>query len=376
MKKNIYSAMFSALLSLGIIFGLFSFPANAAVKKSINSLEISEATLSFEAGDSPVFTGKIIGGAKDACSLYYERWSTLDSDGNVTGECYSDGRDPFSAEKITSFEQGKTYYYSAMIYTGEQGGYPGQSFDLSAFTAVLNGNVLDSGVWVQESMLYLDKVYAFTVGKGQSEEITEVEISDVKFDYLPGQAPTRSAVKSGDNADKFDIIFERMEEMSQDGTEPVAFWYSDESQYTAATPKFDFFKKDTNYLYSLSLKAKDGYKFAQNLNIKLNGDVPKYAIISMGNGGLTCFCDNLKSFRIKEQAPIRYGILSGGETVSVTDALMALQASIGKLSLADDLIIAADVDGDQKITVTDALFILQKSVGKLELFPVEQNRPL
>lgn len=125
MKKNIYSAMFSALLSLGIIFGLFSFPANAAVKKSINSLEISEATLSFEAGDSPVFTGKIIGGAKDACSLYYERWSTLDSDGNVTGECYSDGRDPFSAEKITSFEQGKTYYYSAMIYTGEQGGYPG-----------------------------------------------------------------------------------------------------------------------------------------------------------------------------------------------------------------------------------------------------------
>ncbi len=33
MKKNIYSAMFSALLSLGIIFGLFSFPANAAVKK-------------------------------------------------------------------------------------------------------------------------------------------------------------------------------------------------------------------------------------------------------------------------------------------------------------------------------------------------------
>ena len=99
-------------------------------------------------------------------------------------------------------------------------------------------------------------------------------------------------------------------------------------------------------------------------------------MISVGNGGLTCFCDNLKSFRIKEQTPIRYGILSGGETVSVTDALMALQASIGKLSLADDLIIAADVDGDQKITVTDALLILQKSVGKLELFPVEQNRPL
>ena len=55
---------------------------------------------------------------------------------------------------------------------------------------------------------------------------------------------------------------------------------------------------------------------------------------------------------------------------------MALQASIGKLSLADDLIIAADVDGDQKITVTDALLILQNRLAWLELFPVEQNRPL
>ncbi len=47
---------------------------------------------------------------------------------------------------------------------------------------------------------------------------------------------------------------------------------------------------------------------------------------------------------------------------------MALQASIGKLSLADDLIIAADVDGDQKITVTDALLILQNRLAWFELF--------
>ena len=33
---------------------------------------------------------------------------------------------------------------------------------------------------------------------------------------------------------------------------------------------------------------------------------------------------------------------------------------------------AADVDGDGKVSVTDALLILQKSVGKIQSFPVEK----
>ena len=62
--------------------------------------------------------------------------------------------------------------------------------------------------------------------------------------------------------------------------------------------------------------------------------------------------------------------------MAVNDALLALQAAVGKLALTDGQAERADVDGQAGISVTDALLILQKSVGKLELFPVEQNRPL
>ena len=66
-----------------------------------------------------------------------------------------------------------------------------------------------------------------------------------------------------------------------------------------------------------------------------------------------------------------YGDTDGSGDISVTDALLALQGSVGKIGLTDDQAAAADVDGDGKITVTDALLILQKSVGKIDKFPVE-----
>ena len=67
-----------------------------------------------------------------------------------------------------------------------------------------------------------------------------------------------------------------------------------------------------------------------------------------------------------------YGDVDGDGNVNVTDALTALQAAVGKISLSDESKTAADVDGDGKITVTDALLILQKSVAKIDRFPAEK----
>ena len=69
---------------------------------------------------------------------------------------------------------------------------------------------------------------------------------------------------------------------------------------------------------------------------------------------------------------VGYGDVDGDENVNVTDALTALQAAVGKISLSDEAKTAADVDGDGKITVTDALLILQKSVAKIDRFPAEK----
>ena len=69
---------------------------------------------------------------------------------------------------------------------------------------------------------------------------------------------------------------------------------------------------------------------------------------------------------------VLYGDTDENGEVNVTDALLALQGSVGKISLSDSQVTAADVDGDGKITVTDALLILQKAVAKIDAFPVEK----
>ena len=62
-----------------------------------------------------------------------------------------------------------------------------------------------------------------------------------------------------------------------------------------------------------------------------------------------------------------YGDVNGDGEVTVADALMVLQHSVGKITLDESVLVNADVDGEEGIAVTDALAILQASVGKITL---------
>ena len=62
-----------------------------------------------------------------------------------------------------------------------------------------------------------------------------------------------------------------------------------------------------------------------------------------------------------------YGDVDGDGKITVTDALMVLQHSVGKITLDETVLKNADVDGEEGITVTDALAILQASVNKITL---------
>ena len=74
----------------------------------------------------------------------------------------------------------------------------------------------------------------------------------------------------------------------------------------------------------------------------------------------------------EELKNIVYGDVDDSGNVAVNDALLALQAAVGKLALTDGQSERADVDGQAGISVTDALLILQYSVGKITVFPVEE----
>ncbi|MFN6433060.1 dockerin type I domain-containing protein [Eubacterium callanderi] len=59
------------------------------------------------------------------------------------------------------------------------------------------------------------------------------------------------------------------------------------------------------------------------------------------------------------------GDVNGDGAITSADALLALQASVGKGDLTEKQTLAADVDHDKKVTSSDALLILQYSVGKI-----------
>ena len=65
------------------------------------------------------------------------------------------------------------------------------------------------------------------------------------------------------------------------------------------------------------------------------------------------------------------GDISGDGVISVQDALLALQAAVGKYTPTAYEQKAGDVNADGTLDVSDALLILQKAVNKIQAFPVE-----
>ena len=108
-------------------------------------------------------------------------------------------------------------------------------------------------------------------------EINKVEIGGSKFNYNAGDKPESYAIRSGDTAYYYDIEYEYWEEMetiASGASVPVKFWYSDENKNNALAQdkKITTFEEGKTYMYSISLKARDGYTFADNTEVYVNGE--------------------------------------------------------------------------------------------------------
>ena len=144
------------------------------------------------------------------------------------------------------------------------------------------------------------KVFAAT-------EIGKVQIGSVKYVYNVGDKPEATAEKYssvGDySASYYDIEFEYWEEMEKSATtgelEPVKFWYSDENKNAdlAQDKSIITFEENKSYMYSISLKARDGYTFAENTEVYVNGE--KVKTISVGPNGKTMFVAAIKTMKPK-----------------------------------------------------------------------------
>lgn len=228
-----------------------------------DKVEITDATLSFNAGDKPRFTAKLADKYEDKLSIWEEEWALLDENGKKVKWCSSvDVLNPTEEENLlTEFEEGKTYYYSVTISIKD---FFCQYAD--NVTVTINGKPynFDNSGNNYHYTLYMTDFIEMTPAVKSDTVINKVEISGATLSYNDGDKPVATAVTGGKFKDNYEIAYEYWEEMKQnaDGTlEPVAFWYSDDSMYTSATKKFTEFEAGKKYMYSIGLKAKDGYKF-------------------------------------------------------------------------------------------------------------------
>ena len=114
-------------------------------------------------------------------------------------------------------------------------------------------------------------VQAIDEGSQDEATINNVCIENVKFAYRSGAAPQATAeVLVDPSLEEYEIAYECWEEM--ENGEPIAFWYSDESKYTPSMKKITQFEEGKTYMYSIELREKNGYTFADNCSVTINGN--------------------------------------------------------------------------------------------------------
>ena len=119
-----------------------------------------------------------------------------------------------------------------------------------------------------------------TVFADTDTEISIIDIENATLYYDEGDKPKATAEKFEVEGliSNYEIEYECWEEMetTESGESvPIKFWYSDESQYTSSQQKITTFEVGKTYMYSISVKAEDGY----SLNIERqnhNERAPKY----------------------------------------------------------------------------------------------------
>jgi hypothetical protein len=83
--------------------------------------------------------------------------------------------------------------------------------------------------------------------------------------------------------------------------------------------------------------------------------------------GYTCQSNNC----VSGGTSIIYGDPSGDGIVSVSDATLTAQASLGLVTLTSQQIQLADVSGNGSVTAYDAALIILRIAGIISKFPVE-----
>ena len=179
-----------------------------------------------------------------------------------------------SRGNITTENRNSTFMFDHFESSNIIGMTPGDNIlvgDQDALENAASGSV-NKNLVVHEYQVYQTTydliVQAIDGGSQDEATINNVCIENVKFAYRSGDAPQATAQVEYSSSDRYEVAYECWEEM--ENGEPVAFWYSDESKYTPSMKKITQFEEGKTYMYSIELREKDGYIFADNCSVTIN----------------------------------------------------------------------------------------------------------
>ena len=191
---------------------------------------------------------------------------------------------------------GATYIYGVKL-TAKDGYYFHEGFKGSGVgcTVICDGSTITafSGTLSDDRkqlILWFNDIKVTATNESSQNSIGDVDIEGVTFNYEPGDVPKATAYKCDPWDEQYDIEYEYWEEMETNvngESITVKYWYSDESKNNALAQdkKITTFEDGKTYMYSLSLKARDGNTFAANSKVMVNGtNVNNANITNTGTG--------------------------------------------------------------------------------------------
>ena len=193
-------------------------PTKPVQLKHIDAIELNNATISFNAGDKPVFTGKT---PDESPYVYqFECWQDKDGVGITSTEFFNQGYEKL----ITTFESGKEYQY--ILYFKAKEGY----------------------VFTRDTKLEInDKYYNYRVSDWETE--TNVEEFQTTWRMYPDLTITPTSIK----------------QPTQNTTKEI--------KSNGAIKGSIAFEKEVNKNYTLDIKKIDISKNLSNKNVKYLVDI-------------------------------------------------------------------------------------------------------
>ena len=241
-------------------------------EKYIEEVEINNATISFKAGDKPVFTGKVSDEAPYV--LRDESWETDGGNkGHHLGSMWNDN----NPDKLfNTFEGGKTYTYGIYFVSYDYKGYfftrdtklkiNGKYYNYSELEWASQPNVNKfSTMWITTNLTMTPK----------SEKLVDlIEITDVTNQFNVGDAPKFTGKVSKNS------LYEIDNEGWSGANEMITsseYWNNRYKDWGNAP--LTSFKANTEYSYAIYVKltdeaAKNGYYFDKDkTKLSINGKV-------------------------------------------------------------------------------------------------------